>query len=267
VAQLPAGLRRLRLAVAELAPRDAVRPPVCSLNRPTGTRRSLALVQVDLADLRAAAHADGGTVNDIVLAAVTGALRSVLLRRGENVDRFVISVPVSARVSATATRLGNQVGVIPLELPASGSPRERLSAIASISRQRKTTSPGASAALMALAFRTLARLGLLRWSLNRQRLVSTLVTNLRGPDTNLSFLGAAVARVIPVPSTMGNVTVAFGVLSYAGILTLTVVADPERCPDLPVLVEALQRELGALASSGRSPFPLLGVTEGLSARG
>jgi diacylglycerol O-acyltransferase len=256
VADLTAGLRRLRHAVAELAPRDAVRPPACSLNRPTGPRRRLALVHADLADLRAAAHADGGTVNDIVLAAVTGALRSVLLRRGENVDRFVISVPVSARVSASATRLGNQVGVIPLGLPASGHPRERLSAIAAISRQRKTASPGASAALMAPAFRTLARLGLLRWSLNRQRLVSTLVTNLRGPDTSLSFLGASVSRLIPVPSTMGNVTVAFGLLSYAGTLTLTVVADPERCTDLPVLVEALRRDLDALASSDMSPLPL-----------
>jgi WS/DGAT/MGAT family acyltransferase len=255
-AHLPGSVRRLRHAVAELAPRDAVRPPACSLNRATGPRRSLALVQADLADLRAAAHADGGTINDIVLAAVTGALRSVLLRRGENVDRFVISVPVSARVAATATRLGNQVGVIPLGLPASGNPRQRLSAIAAISRQRKTASPGASAALMAPAFRTLARLGLLRWSLNRQRLVSTLVTNLRGPDTTLSFLGASVSRLIPVPSTMGNVTVAFGVLSYAGTLTLTVVADPERCTDLPVLVEALQRELDALASSDSSPLPL-----------
>jgi diacylglycerol O-acyltransferase len=109
---------------------------------------------------------------------------------------------------------------------------------------------------MAPAFRTLARLGLLRWSLNRQRLVSTLVTNLRGPDTRLSFLGAAVSRVIPVPSIMGNVTVAFGVLSYAGTLTLTVVADPEHCTDLPVLVEVLQRELDALACSDMRPRPL-----------
>jgi diacylglycerol O-acyltransferase len=256
VAHLPTGVRLLRHAVAELVPHDAVRAPACSLNRPTGPRRSLAVVHADLADLRAAAHADGGTVNDVVLAAVTGALRSVLLHRGENVDRFVISVPVSARVAATATRLGNQVGVIPLGLPASGTPRERLAAIAAISRERKTTSPGASAALMAPAFRTLARLGLLRWSLNRQRLVSTLVTNLRGPHTSLSFLGAPVSRVIPLPSTMGNVTVAFGVLSYAGTLTVTVVADPGRCTDLPVLAEALQGELDALASGERSPLPL-----------
>ncbi len=200
-------------------------------------------MHTDLAALREAAHADGGTVNDAVLAAVTGALRSVLLRRGEDVDSFVISVPVSARISAVASRLGNQVGVIPLGLPARGRPGERLSAIATISRQRKTTSPAASAALMAAAFRTLAGLGLLRWSLSRQRLVSTLVTDLGGPDASLSFLGTPISRVIPLLSTMGNVTVAFGVLSYAGTLTVTIVADPERCPDLPVLAEALQREL------------------------
>src|SRR6478735_5758777 len=73
--RLRAGARSLRAATAELRAGRAGRPPRCSLNRPTGRRRALAVVRADLAAVLAVAHARGGTVNDVVLTAVTGALR------------------------------------------------------------------------------------------------------------------------------------------------------------------------------------------------
>jgi len=246
LADLPSGLWRIRGAVAELRSAGASRPPRCSLNRPTGPRRSLAVAQADLAEIRAVAHAHGGTVNDVVLAAVAGALHTVLGNRGERVDHLVISVPVSARRETSATQLGNQVGVIPVAVPTTGGPLRRLEAIIGITRGRKTAPRGASAALLGPAFRVLARLGALNWFIDRQRLINTFVTNLRGPDTRLAFLGAAVTDVIPVSVTVGNVTVAFAVLSYAGTLTVTVIADPDTCPDQTVLVGELLRELDAL---------------------
>src|SRR6186997_1036569 len=91
-----------------------------------------------------------------------------------------------------------------------------------IERASKTTSPGASPALMALAFRTLARLGLLRWSLIRATARFDPCHQPVRPRTRACPSSAPLSRVIPMPSTMGNVTVAFGVLSYAGTLTLTV---------------------------------------------
>ena len=243
---LPAALRRLRAAVAELGSGGTKRLPRSSLNRPIGPRRALAVARADLAAVRAAAHAHGATINDVDLAAVTGALRAMLHERGETVDRFVVSVPVSARREASATELGNRVGVIPVDIPATGEPTRRLARIAGVTRKRKTAAPGSSAALIGPVFRALAKVGAYGWFVNRQRMVNTFVTNLRGPDEHLAFLGAPVTGVIPLSGISGNVTVAFAALSYAGTLTVTVIADPERCPDVPVLCSALQRELDVL---------------------
>jgi diacylglycerol O-acyltransferase len=62
-----------------------------------------------------------------------------------------------------------------------------------------------------------------------------------------TFAGAPVRAVIPIPATTGNVTVTFGVLSYAGTLRITVVSDPSRMPDVTVLTAALHEELGSAA--------------------
>jgi diacylglycerol O-acyltransferase len=159
-----------------------------------------------------------------------------------------VSVPISARRDASATQLGNQVGAIPLALPATGDPRLRLEAIVGITRERKTAAPASSAALLGPAFRTLARLGIFRRFVDGQRLITTFVTNLRGPAEPLSFLGTPITEVIPVSMITGNITVAFAVLSYAGKLVVAVVADPETCPDLPVLVAQLQSELDTVTA-------------------
>ena len=95
-------------------------------------------------------------------------------------------------------------------------------------------------------FRLLAQVGVFRWFVDRQRRMTTLVTNLRGPDARLSFVAAPIIDVLPVSPITGNVTVGFAVLSYAGTLVLTVVADPLRCPDLPFLQARLQQEVDLL---------------------
>jgi hypothetical protein len=170
----------------------------------------------------------------------------VLRDRGENVNRFVISVPTSDRREATAGHLGNQVGVMTVPVTAAGDPHGLLAAIAHTTGNRKPAARSASAALLGPLFRTLARLGALRWFVERQRLITTLVTNLRGPDARLSLLATPITDVIPVSPITGNVTVAFAVLSYAGTLVVTVIADSRRCPDLPLLVGHLQSELDQL---------------------
>ena len=118
--------------------------------------------------------------------------------------------------------------------------------MARITRQRKTAAPGSSAALLGPVFRALAKAGAFGWFINRQRLINTFVSNLRGPEHRLTFFGAPVVDVIPVPMITGNITVAFAALSYAGRLVVTVVADPQLCPDLPDVATAVQRELDAL---------------------
>lgn len=246
LARLPAGLRRVRAGMGELGGDRSLRAPQISLNRPTGPHRRVAVARVPLDAVRAVARQHGATVNDLVLTAVTGALRELLQRRGEPIDQLVASVMVSGREATRPTELGNVVGVIPVALPTTGAPPDRLDTIAATMRTRKQTARGASATLVVPAFRALAAAGVLGWVLNRQRMINTVVSNLRGPDQRLSLFGAPVADVVVLPTTAGNITVGFAVLSYAGVLNVTISADPATCPDLDVLVERLQQQLDDL---------------------
>ena len=244
LAHLAARARTAGQGLAELGgARPPRRFPATSLNRPTGPARRLDVVTADLAALRELGHACGGTVNDVVLAAAAGALRALLASRGEELPWVTISVPVSARQAATAGQLGNQVGVMPVTIPAGGWLADRVTRVAAITHARKTAARGTSAALLGPVFRLLAGTGLFRAFVNHQRMVHTFATNLRGPAEPVAFGGATVRAVIPVPSTAGNVTVTFGVLSYAGALRITVLCDPGRMPDVAVLTAALRREL------------------------
>ena len=240
------GLRRIREGMAELGgARPPRRRPATSLNRPVGPRRRLDVVAVDLAAIRDLGHAHGGTVNDVVLAAVAGALRTLLAARGEQLCEVTITVPVAARRAATGGELGNQIGIMPVTVPATGDFGTRVTRTAEITRERKSRARGASAALFVPAFLLLARTGLLRWFASHQRVVQTFVTNLHGPEDPLTFSGAAVRAIIPIPSTTGNVTVTFAAASYAGTLRITILSDPSRMPDAPALAAALRRELPA----------------------
>jgi diacylglycerol O-acyltransferase / wax synthase len=244
-----ASLRRFRKGLAELGDRPPRGLPPTSLNKPTGPERRLDVVTADLATVRALGHAHGGTVNDVVLAAVAGALRALLASRGEDLPRVTVSVLVSARRAAAGAggELGNQVGVMPVTVPAYGDLGARVTRIAAITRERKSRAHGESAALLVPGFLLLARTGLLRWFVNHQRLVQTFVTNLRGPEERLTFAGVPVRAVISIPATTGNVPVTFGVLSYAGTLRITVLSDPGVLPDAPALAAALRAELDAVA--------------------
>ncbi|MEV6492339.1 wax ester/triacylglycerol synthase domain-containing protein, partial [Actinoplanes sp. NPDC051633] len=142
VTHLPAAARHLRSALAALAAGGTAGPPRSSLNRPIGSHRRLAVARVGLAAVQRTAHAHGATVNDVVLSAVTGALHAVLRERGEGVDRFVVSVPVSARRDAAAGRLGNEVGVMPVPVIALDDPYQRLAAVAGTTPSPNPAAPG-----------------------------------------------------------------------------------------------------------------------------
>lgn len=245
---LAGDLRTIRQGFAELGgTRPPRRQPPTTLNRPTGPRRRLDVVAADLAAIRELGHAHGGTVNDVILAAAAGALQALLGSRGEELDLVTASVPVSARQAATGGQLGNQVGVMPVALPTGGDLAARVAQVAAITRARKTAIRGTSAAVLGLPFRLLAPTGVLRWFINRQRLIHTFVTNLRGPAEPLTLAGTRVRALIAIPNTTGNVTVTFGALSYGGTLRITVLSDPSRVPDVAVLTAALHRDLGGAA--------------------
>jgi len=250
VRRMPALLHRIRAAAIELGSVRWTRLRPTSLNVPTGPRRRFATVTVPLDGIRASGRTQDATVNDVVLTAIGGAVHRLLARRGESEDRFIISVPFSERRDATAGELGNRSGVIPIRVPGRGDPARRLRFVAGGTRAAKRSTPGATTALLGPYFRLLARIGLFQWFVDRQRLIHTFVSNMRGPEHRLSILGCPVTAIVPLSAATGNVTVSFAVLSYAGALTITLVADPDACPDLAVLQRLLAEELtglGALA--------------------
>ena len=247
---LPRALQRGAQGLAELG-LGGQRPTLAeriSLNRPTGRRRRLTTVTVPLDPVSEAAHHHGATVNDIVLTAVTGALATLLERRGERPHQLVVSVPISARRSAAVTRLGNETGVVPVAVPAVSDDHARLRAVVALTHDAPRHQRASSAGPLGLVFRALARLGLFQAVVDHQRLVHTFETNVRGPRESLELGGHRVAQIVPLAVNPGNVGVSFGVLSYAGQLVVTVVADPLIVPDQDLLTTSLRRILGDLVA-------------------
>ncbi len=226
--------------------RSAGRPaPRCSLNVPTGPRRRLGTVAVDLAGVKAGGRRHGATVNDVLLVAVAAALAHVLGQRGERPVDLVVSVPVSARPASTGGSLGNDVGVMPVRVPVQGPLLQRLGAVSRATRLAR--SGGRSSASVAPVFRLLAAVGVLRWSIDRQRLVNSFLSNVRGPADRLNVGGLPVLDLVPLTSPGGNICASFTAVSYAGTLMVTVMTDPDVLPDVAELTGAVRTELERLA--------------------
>ncbi len=114
--------------------------PRTSLNVPVSGHHRLLLVRADLERARAVAYAHGGTVNDVVLAAVAGGARSVLAARGELTPPLVLRASVRAAPDPRAT--GNPVGILLVPLPvAEADPARRLAQIAAATAARKRQPP------------------------------------------------------------------------------------------------------------------------------
>jgi hypothetical protein len=210
----------------------------------------VAAVHVDHAALRESAHRHGATTNDAVLVALAAALQQVLRVRGEEVDSLVVTVPVSGRRQEAGSDMGNMVSPLIVEVPATGDMDRRLALVAERVRTGKAAATGPPPiALLGWLFRPMARLGLFRWYMNHQHRFHVLATHVRGPDEPVTFAGHRVSAAVPlVVGEGGNATVSFQILSYAGTLTVTAIADPDHWPDLAALTAALQSELDRLAA-------------------
>lgn len=257
IARLSDHTKRVRRAAVDLSRRSRPpRAPHCSLNDPVGPHRCLSVVHTNLDDLHIAARKHGATINDAALTAITGALARYLHERHEDVGHFVLSIPVSSRDATTADQLGNHLGVMLVVAPVTPlTPGQRLEATAAATRTAKHASRGSSAEMLVPAIRFLAAIRLLNYLTRRQRIATTFVTNLRGPDHHLAFLNSTVSEIIPINGTSGNVRASFGVFSYAGILSVTVVTDSDLAGELPGLTALLQTELDELSATAREDRP------------
>lgn len=202
------------------------------------------------------AHAHGAKLNDVLLSVVTGGVRELLIARGERVEGLELraSVPATLRSADTARELGNAAGAMLVALPA-GEPDsiERLKRIAASTRAAKV---GQHPAYVEGLFAWLAAAGLVRRFAERQRMVNFFVSNVPGPQVPLYLLGARIEDVMPIIGLAGNLTLAFGGLSYCGRLSVLVNADAVTCIDIDVLSAAMKRtwaELAGVAATASGP--------------
>ena len=236
-----------RLVAQARAAKDALgggRAPDSSINVPVAGRRRISLARADLERAREVAHAHGGTINDVVLAAVAGGARALLGRRGEAVAGGTLraSVPVSIRGSADRPSDGNLVALMVVSLPVGEpDPARRLQTIARETTRLKRR-PHATGSLPGPAVVQRAVVAMM----HRQRLVNLFTSNVPGPPTPVSFVGAPVREVFQIGVVQGNVAIAVGALSYAGRLNIDVVADAAAVPDLEVFADGLRRSLDEL---------------------
>jgi diacylglycerol O-acyltransferase / wax synthase len=219
------------------------------LRRPVGGRRRLAVVRAQLAEVKAVAHGHGATVNDLLLAAVTGGLRALLLARGAPVDGLILyaSVPVALRAQTDTAGLGNQVGLMVVPLPVGEpDPVQRLRRVARATTERKRR-PELLASLRPAGSLTILR-ALNRYS-RHQRIVDLFITNVPGPKRPLYLLGARLLEVFPVVQVAGNVPLSVAALSYDGQLNIGIQSDPDGLPDLDVFAGALRGSLEELGGA------------------
>lgn len=252
--------RSWRLLRTSLGAGGGLRPPriaETSLTQPTGSDRRMAVVRADSARLRAAAHRHGATTNDAVLVAVAGALRLVLEGRDERIDSVVVTVPVSGRRTDEGPALGNLVSPLLVPVPTTGRVDRRLTEVTALVRASKADATGPPPiAVLGWLFRPLAALGGYRWYMTRQRRFHTLVSHLRGPSEPLAFGGLRIESAVPVGvAEGGNATVYFEVLSYAGVVTIAAIVDPDHFPDLDVLVDALRTQLDLVTADPDVSIP------------
>jgi diacylglycerol O-acyltransferase / wax synthase len=241
-------LRRAMFAGGGFHPR---RVTPCSLVQRTGPHREMRVVRLDRGQLAAAAHRYGATTNDAVLVAVAGALHKVLISSGELVDPIAITVPVSGRRPGGGQAVGNLVSPMLVYVSTSGDIGERLAQVEASVRAHKEAATGPPPiAIMGGLFRLLARLGGYHFYMNHQHRFHTLVTHVRGPVEPVKLGGHEVTSAIPVVvAEGGNTTIYFEVLSYAGVLTITGIVDPDHGPDLDDVMSRLQAELDVIIGS------------------
>jgi diacylglycerol O-acyltransferase / wax synthase len=202
-----------------------------------------------LDEVKAIGSALDGTVNDVLLAAVSGALRRYLQGRGEPADGIELhaAVPVNLRGAGTAGRLGNRVGTVFAPLPVGvADPVQRLEEVrrSMDGLKRSSQAPATFAAMRALG----------RTSPPVQRAVigilagraTAIMTNVVGPQEPRYLSGAPLeALIFWVPKT-GGLTLGVSILSYAGQVRLGVITDEGLVPDPEAIVAAFHAEFDEL---------------------
>jgi WS/DGAT/MGAT family acyltransferase len=231
--------------------------PECPLNAPIGTHRRVTWVDADLAELKEIKNSLGGTVNDVFLAIVSGALAGWLRDRGVRTEGLELrgAVPVSVRAENQQGELGNQITIMIGRLPTYlNDPVERLrkcsEGMEDLKESKQAMGAEAIARIEDLAPpNLLARSSRLHFS---TRLYNLLVTNVPGPQFPLYLLGHKLDEMVPVAFLAPNQTLAVAIFSYDGKVKIGLIGDYDAMPDLDELAEKVEGATAELLEAARS---------------
>jgi diacylglycerol O-acyltransferase / wax synthase len=229
--------------------------PTSPLNATIGEQRRFGMAKTDLDDYKRVRKAHGGTVNDVVLATVAGALRTWLLTRGESVTPTTTvraMVPVSVRAEGETG--GNRVSSYFVDLPVGeGNPVMRLHQVSFAMRAHKESgqSVGADALVQLTGFAppTIHALGARVASGFSKRLFNVVVTNVPGPQFPLYAAGARMLEMYPVVPLSKGQAVSIGLTSYDGGVYYGLNADRDAMPDIDVLAGCIEESLAELVGT------------------
>jgi len=234
---------------------------------PLSQQRRVVTVRTELADHRKVREAHGGTINDAVLATVTGALRAWLMTRGESmrgIRKIRALVPVSViDDELEATALGSPIAAHFVDLPVGEpSPLVRLHQVSYSFQADKESGRGIPASRLAgmsgFAPATFHALGARVAGAERRKGYQLCVTNVPGPQAPLYAAGARMVATYPVPPLFEGRPVAIGVTSYDGAVFYGINADRDMLPDADLLGQCIREALDELVdsaapSSNRAP--------------
>jgi diacylglycerol O-acyltransferase / wax synthase len=230
-----------------------------SLNGPIGPHRRWDWARAQLVDVKKVRSAHGGTVNDVVLAFITGGFRELLLARGESVEGRVIRtlVPVSVRAESdrgTHNKVSAMFAELPVELE---DPVDRLQSLhqqmqhlkksgQAVAAERLTALGGFAPAMrLALGGRVGTRMP--------QSAVNTVTTNVPGPQYPLYLAERRMLEAFPFVPLGGHVRIGVAIFSYDGGINFGVTGDRDTAPDVGVLCRGIERSVAELLNVPTAP--------------
>ena len=245
--------------------------PDVPLNTAIGSHRRFSWVRRELAEAKRIKNALGGTVNDVVLAVVTGALRRWLHSRGVRTAGLELRalVPVSIRTEDEHGQLGNRIAAVRGPLPVYiEDPQRRLDVVREAMDGVKSSKQALGAEVIA-RFNDFAPPTLLAQAsrLNfSTRLFNLIVTNVPGPQIPLYVLGRELEDVFPVAFLPDQHALAIAIMSYNGGIDFGLLADYDAMDDVDVIAEGIESAIAELlreadrVDAEREPAPAAGQT-------
>ena len=247
------GLRDAAVGVGAMAWAGLNPAPTSPYNKSIGPHRRYTWVRANLVDLKAIKNELGGTVNDVVLATVAGALGKHLRRRGHTTDGLELKamVPVSVRADVERGALGNRVAAMMAPLPVwCQDPVARLDIVREELKGLKSGGQAVGAQVLTelSGFAPSTVMGQASRVMARQRFFNVVVTNVPGPQIPLYLAGRRMIDPFPMVPLAKNQGLGIALLSYAGRINFGLVGDFDVMYDLDDFATDIQDSLAELAA-------------------